>query len=208
MDPQRPAPDTQASRAALEVAQKYLSPALLNHSLRSWLWALGFANGDTAVDDELLYVASLLHDVGLVETFDSHRTDFEAAGGAVAAVFAAGAGWDRARREHLDAAIVAHMSPDPMPAGGIEGHLLDLATGLDITGTRPDELPKQYMAAVLQRYPRLDIATDFALRIQDQASRKPDSAAARVVREGVVEGLVANPLETITGLGTTGGVSQ
>jgi hypothetical protein len=44
-------------------------------------------------DPELLYVASLFHDFGLVPEFDSHTISFEKAGGHVARVFAAGAGW-------------------------------------------------------------------------------------------------------------------
>lgn len=197
MDALTPAPDTAAARAALKVATEYLSPALFNHSVRSWLWALGFAevDGDTEVDGELLYVAALLHDFGLVEPFDSHRTDFEVAGGQVASVLAAGAEWSDARRNQLAAAIVAHMAPGPMPAGGIEGHLLDIATGLDISGARPDALPREFICAVLEHYPRLDLAEDFSARGSDQAERKPSSQAARIVRDGLANKLMDHPLE-------------
>src|ERR1700733_2068455 len=92
-------PDTAASRAALDVASAYHSPALLNHSLRAYVWAAadGTARG-IGFDPELLYVAALFHDLGLVPAFDSDAVPFEEAGGHVGRVFAAGAGWPAQRR--------------------------------------------------------------------------------------------------------------
>lgn len=199
MNPDLLPPDTPAARAALAVATEYLTPSLLNHSIRSWRWALGFAELDAVgtIDEELLYVGAVLHDVSLLEPFDAHRTPFEHAGGAVASVLAAGAGWDAGRRAHLAAAIVAHMSPDPVPAGGVEGRLLDVATSLDIAGARPDDLPRDYRVAVLAAHPRLDLAREFAQLAADQAERKPASQAARIVRGGVAAKLTANPLERL-----------
>src|SRR5687767_10918151 len=103
-------PSTPACAAALEVATAYCSPALLNHSVRAYLWAV--AHADThgiAFDDELLFVAAMFHDLGLVKEFDSHTVPFEEAGGHVAWVFGAGAGWPVARRQRLSEVIVRHM---------------------------------------------------------------------------------------------------
>ncbi|MCU1413055.1 MAG: cyanamide hydratase, partial [Microbacteriaceae bacterium] len=91
--------------------------------------------------------------------------------------------------------IVAHMATGPIPEGGIEGRLLDVATGLDISGVRPDALPRDFVDAVLERYPRLDLAVEFAELAIDQAERKPESQAARIVRNGVAQKLRDNPLE-------------
>ena len=92
-------PESPVRRGALEVATAYCSPALLNHSLRSYVWASTYAEArGIGHDDELLYVSSLLHDIGLVKEFDSHTVPFEEAGGHVAWVFAAGAGWPAERR--------------------------------------------------------------------------------------------------------------
>ena len=74
--------------------------------IAAWLRGLGQerfeqAFRDSEIDAELLFVASLLHDLGLVPAFDAHAVDFEHAGGAVARVFAAGAGWPEARQRRL-----------------------------------------------------------------------------------------------------------
>ena len=65
-------PDSTAAALALEVAERFHSPALLNHCRRSHLWAAEYARArGIAVDAELLYVAAMLHDIGLVPAFDS-----------------------------------------------------------------------------------------------------------------------------------------
>ena len=61
-------PQTRAATAALSVATRFYSPALLNHCIRSYLWGAmyGAAHG-IAFDAELYYVSALLHDIGLTD---------------------------------------------------------------------------------------------------------------------------------------------
>ncbi len=189
-------PDTAACRSALDVATEYYSPALLNHCVRSYLWAahLGAARV-MSVDAELLYVAAVLHDLGLLAEFDNHALPFEVGGGHVAAVFAAGAGWPAERRRRVAAVIVAHMSNSLDPGADPEGFLLERATAFDISGRAPDDFPEELRSAVLDRYPRLDLAAEFIACFAEQARRKPGSQAAAAVRTGIAARLAANPLE-------------
>ena len=189
-------PDTAACRAAREVATAYCSPALLNHSVRAYLWAAGYAlTKGIAFDAELLYVAAMLHDVGLVKEFDSHTVAFEEAGGHVAWVFAAGAGWPIARRRRVAEVIVRHMWDAVDVGEDPEGHLLELSTGMDISGRRTEDIPADLRADVLARYPRLGLAAEFVLCFQDQARRKPDGLAAKLVARGFAARVAANPLD-------------
>jgi hypothetical protein len=175
-------PATPACRASLEVAAAYCSPALLNHSVRAYLWAAGYgvARG-IAFDAELLYVSAMLHDLGLVKEFDSHSVPFEEAGGHVAWVFGAGAGWPVARRRRAAEVIVRHMWDAVDVAQDPEGHLL--------------ELPAELHADVLARYPRLGLAEEFVACFRDQAARKPQSLAATFVSRGFAARVAANPLD-------------
>ena len=71
------------------------------------------------VFDELLYLSSMLHDLGLVKEFDSHQVPFEEAGGHVAWVFGAGAGWsvERSRRAAqviVHRGLAARMAANPL----------------------------------------------------------------------------------------------
>jgi hypothetical protein len=190
-------PDTAASAAALEVASAYESPALLNHSLRAYVWAA--AHGMTCgigFDPELLYVAALFHDLGLVPAFDSHAVPFEEAGGHVARVFAAGAGWPAGRRERLAEVIIRHMQPQVDVSVDPEGYLLARATETEIIGANADDFSPGFRAEVLERYPRLDITENFLACFEDQAKRKPDSPAALSVRSGLATRMAGNPLDS------------
>jgi HD superfamily phosphodiesterase len=77
-----PAPDSEAARASFQIAERYYSPALLNHCIRSYYFAAaaGLEQG-LSFDPELLYVASILHDLGLTEPFDSHTMPSKRPGG-------------------------------------------------------------------------------------------------------------------------------
>ncbi|MFE7663466.1 HD domain-containing protein [Streptomyces celluloflavus] len=189
-------PDTSVCRAALEVATEYCPPALLNHSVRAYLWAAAYgAANDIAFDAELLYVAATLHDIGLVKEFDSHTVPFEAAGGHVAWAFAAGAGWPVSRRVRASEVIVRHMWDEVDVSLDPESHLLVFSTSLDISGRRTDAVPAALRAEVLERYPRLDLGDEFVACFKEQADRKPDSSAAAAIRNGIAGRIAANPLD-------------
>jgi hypothetical protein len=191
-----PVPDTAAATAAREVARSFHTDAFLHHCVRSYLWAAALATSEgTAFDAELLYVAAMLHDLGLVEPFDSHGAAFEFAGGSVGWVFAAGAGWPPARRERVRQIIVAHMADTVDAAEDPEGALLNRGTGVDISGRGLDLLPALLRSEVVQHWPRLTLAAEFTDCFRDQAARKPDGAAGRAIRSGLPERMAANPLE-------------
>ena len=189
-------PETPAAGAALSVATRYYPPALLNHCVRSYLWGAmyGRAHG-IAFDDELYHVSALLHDIGLTEVFDSHRLPFENAGGHLAWVFGTAAGWPADRAARAAQIIVLHMRGDVSPADDPEAHVLQVATSWEVVGRRPEEFPPDARAEMLARYPRLGFGTEFLACFQDQARRKPDSAAAASVGNDVAGRIAANPLE-------------
>jgi hypothetical protein len=192
-----PVPTTPAAVAAAEVLAHFSPPALVHHCHRSYLMAAALALKEgVAVDTELLYVASLLHDLALEPAFDNHRLPFEEAGAHLAWVFTAGAGWPVERRHRAGAIIVAHMQGTDR-AVDPEGDLLDLATGLDISGRNAERWPEALLAEIVGAYPRLDLASRFIACFQDQATRKPESSAANAVRSGMVERIANNPLETL-----------
>ena len=190
-------PDTAASAAALEVASAYQSPAFLNHSLRAYVWAAAYGmTRGIGSDPELLYVAALFHDLGLVPAFDSHAVSFEEAGGHVGRVFAAGAGWPAERRERLAEVIIRHMWPRVDVSVDPEGYLLARATETEIIGTNVNDFPPGFRAEVLERHPRLDITENFLACFEAQAKRKPDSSAAVSVRSGLSTRMAGNPLDS------------
>jgi hypothetical protein len=189
-------PDTAVCHAAVEVVSEYSSPALVNHCLRSYIWGASYAQRrNIAFDPELLFVAAMLHDIGLTQEFDSHTIPFEEAGGHVAWVFAAGAGWSVARRRRVSEVIVRHMWDSVEVTADPEGYLLEIATGLDISGRHPEWWPEALRQEVIAEIPRVGLRDEFLRCFQEQASRKPGSTAAQAVASGIAGRLAANVLD-------------
>jgi hypothetical protein len=190
-------PQTPAAAAALAVANRFYSPALLNHCVRSYLWGTMYgARHDIAYDDELYYVSALLHDIGLTEAFDSHRLPFENAGGELAWVFGTAAGWSADRAARANEIIVLHMRDDVPAADDPESHMLQVATSWEVVGRRPKEFPPEARGDVLARYPRHGFGAEFTACFEDQAERKPGSTAAASLANDGARRIVANPLES------------
>ena len=59
----------------------------------------------------------------------------------------------------------------------------------------PSDIPGDVRAEVLRRYPRLGLAEEFVACFRDQAERKPDSLAAKLVGRGFAARVAANPLD-------------
>jgi len=191
-----PQPENSTARAALDVATAYFSPTLLNHCLRSYLWAASYGiTYGIDFDAELLYVSAMLHDIGLVKEFDSHTVPFEEAGGHVAWVFGAGAGWPVERRGRAAEVIVRHMWNKVDVNADPEGHLLEIGTGLDISGRDAGKWPAAFRSEVVRRIPRLTLADEFLRCFEDQARRKPASSAAAAVKGGLAGRIAANVLD-------------
>ncbi|MFD6226950.1 HD domain-containing protein [Streptomyces sp. NPDC060232] len=188
--------DTPSARAALEIASEYADTALLNHSVRSYAFGARYA-ADHGLDhdEELFYVAALLHDLGLTAPFDSHTLPFEEAGGHVARVLTAGLGWPADRRARAEEIIVRHMRADVGASEDVESHLLQVGTSADVSGARVAGFDPSFTARLLDAHPRAGFGPVFTALVEDQARRKPDCAAAAYVAGGAAGRIAANPLD-------------
>ena len=189
-------PDSRLAREVEELVCAVEPPFLTNHSFRSHFFAVALADrDDVSFDPELLYVASLLHDVGLVEEFDTGKC-FEEDSADAAARLAAEDGWTAERRDQLAEAIRLHVANEIDLADGPEAYLLWHSTGLDVGGHRHEELSAGTVEAVLTAYPRLDFKEGFTALIAHQGEQKPACWAARAMQAGLAQRVAAAPYET------------
>ena len=189
-------PQTPAATAALSVATRFYSPALLNHCVRSYLWGAAYAGAHgIAFDDELYYVSAILHDIALTDPFDSHKVAFEEAGGDLAWVFGVATGWSSNRAARAEEIIVLHMRDDVSATIDPESHLLQVATSWDVVGRRAEEFPPEMRTEILASYPRIGFGAEFVACFEDQARRKPASAAAASIANNGAQRIAANPLD-------------
>jgi hypothetical protein len=166
------APDTTTALAA-EALCRAVSPGwLVNHGLRAYLWARLLATQD--FDDELLYVACVLHDLGLVDRFARRDgTCFTLASGDAAVAFAAEHGWEPARREALANAIALHLNVRVALGDGVEAHLVHEGVALDVIGNRARALTPAQRDAVVARHPRDGFKQQFVAGYRDIAAATP-----------------------------------
>lgn len=174
-----------------------VEPAFLaNHSFRSHFFAVALAErDDVRFDAELLYVAALMHDIGLLAEFDTGAC-FEDDGAAAAGRLAGAEGWPSDRAEALAEAIRLHVAAEIDLADGEEAYLLWHSTGLDVGADRYAEVSPETVARLLAAYPRLDFKEGFTDLIADQAERKPSCWAARAIGGGLRERIAAAPFES------------
>jgi hypothetical protein len=128
----------------------------------------------------------MLHDLGVTSHFDAVAVPFEVAGGAVGSVFALGAGWSAERAARVAEIVERHMWVSVDPAMDAEGHLLEVATSLDVSGVGMERWREDDLRAVTAALPRLGFSDAFDGLVHDQAGRKPGSAAARLDHSGNV----------------------
>ncbi|WP_278261117.1 phosphohydrolase [Nocardia sp. AG03] len=165
-------PDTALARAAELEAREHLSDALLAHSYRTYFFARALAELDGVDhDDEIGYVASLLHDLKL-ETPTPGRC-FAVVGGESAAVFARRHGAPEDRAESIGAAIAAHLNPDAAARLGDPGGFVSAGASVDVLGSRLADLDPRFVEELLTRQPRHQLKRVLATRFAAEADAVP-----------------------------------
>jgi hypothetical protein len=172
-------PGTPRARQTWEFVKAAVSESIANHSARSYLFARllaahrGMRPGHD-YDDELLFFACALHDMGLSERGNGTQR-FEADGADVAAEFLAAQGVSSGDIDVVWQAIALHTS------GGIaarRGPICELTRGgvlLDIDADRAI-VSDDVAGAIHAVYPRLTMARELVDAIVAQAKARPAKA--------------------------------
>ncbi|MFF0267100.1 HD domain-containing protein [Kribbella sp. NPDC004536] len=167
-------------------ARSTLPDPLLQHSIRSWLWGCMLAEVDRIeYDEERLYVAALLHDVGLADRPGPEAACFAVHGSRVAHRVVIDAGGTDLFADAVADAIAAHFNVEvPLPWGP-EAHLLHAGTHLDVVGLRITELARSTVADVHTRAPRDGFPDHFITAMREEAAHRRNSRAGVLWRLGM-----------------------
>jgi hypothetical protein len=179
-------PTSALASAAEAEARSRLSPALLNHSYRTFAFgaALG-ALADIDVDRELLFAAAMLHDTGLAGPVNG--VDFTLASAGVARDVAEVVGLSTAATETMRTAITLHYSPGVTLADGPVAYLLSAGAGMDVAGLRSWKLPPQVLSEVVAHRPRLGFKREFAAAFRAEAAAVPRGRVDLLRRYGAFD---------------------
>src|SRR4051812_47052835 len=188
-----PVPDSALARYARDLIAEVAEPFLVNHSVRAYAWAVELARHDgLGFDAEILYVAALLHDIGLVPAYDVGGC-FEIDGAVAARSFVLEHGCPEPRAGRIQDVIARHMLAELPADATVEDTLLSDSTGTDVTGYRFGDIRADVPPAVVAAYPRLDFKRRFGDLFVDQARRKPHCRVAEMVASGKLEAIRAAP---------------
>lgn len=170
------APDSDLARKAAALAEQAHPPVLLNHVHRTWWFAefLG-RRRQMGYDRELVYLASLLHDLGLSP---HHAADkrFEVDGADAASRFLHAHDYPPAKTDLVWDAIALHSSHDIADRRAPEVALVHFGAHVDVMGLRLDEISPQLIDDTLALYPRLGFKQAFTAALAEVARTKPHTA--------------------------------
>lgn len=166
-------PDTEICIAAKELARDRSSPWLFNHVMRTFRFGHQAGSLQQAqYDEEMLFLGSVLHDLGLVEAFIGEGR-FEVDGADAAAEFLSKQGYSDKKIAVIWDAIALHATLDIPQRKQPEIALLQLGAGIDIGAIPKTLLSPEFIEIVLAEYPRLGFKEAMLEAMTEVIRRKP-----------------------------------
>ncbi|MFI7001291.1 HD domain-containing protein [Nocardia sp. NPDC050175] len=165
-------PDSTLARAAEVEAHESLSPHVLGHSYRTYFFGRVLAELDGArYDDEVAYIACLLHDLQL-----EHPTPgscFAVTGAKRAVDFVSSAGATPTQVQAIGHAIATHITPGDGKNLSDPGRFIYAGASVDVIGSRMSELDPTWVAELLKRHPRLNFSKHMITALTNEAKAMP-----------------------------------
>jgi hypothetical protein len=170
-------PDSAICRQAEERLRDTSSAVFVHHSFRAYYFsavAYEAAGKPVPLDRETLYVATLLHDVGLFEASrPAHERCFTIGSARDARRIMSDAGWESERQDRATMAICANLNPFVSIAEfGAEAHFFSHGGLIEVLAeewrVHPDNL-----AEILARHPRTGLAVETKRLVRNEAHRNP-----------------------------------
>ncbi len=170
-------PDTQPAQVAEAYLREVATAPMVNHSLRTYYFSgilYELSGLKQPLDREALYVAALLHDVGLFQTAPPENEHCFSVGGArEARRIAKAAGWDEARQDRVAVAITTNLNPFVSLAEfGPEAHFMNVGGLVEVIAQEWKVHPEN-VTDILDRYPRTGFAADSLQQVAGEMQRNP-----------------------------------
>jgi len=174
-------PDSALTREATELIRDTTSELIFHHSRRVFLFgALQSRHLGIAPNPELLYLAALFHDTGLVAPYRSAEQRFELDGADTAREFLTARGHSGHDADVVWTAIALHTTPevpyrmDPVIAATTAG------VETDVLGIRLDAIGTDARDAVTSAHPRPNFKNEILRAFADGFSDRPDTTFGTV----------------------------
>lgn len=148
-------PDSRLARAATELIRDTESDLLYHHSVRVYFWgSLLGRRRQLRFDPELLYIASMFHDLGLTSRYQQSPLRFEVDGANAARDFLRSHGVAESDIATVWAAIALHTTPGIPEHMHPEIALIQAGAGMDVAGRGYQDFGDDEREAVIAAHPR------------------------------------------------------
>jgi hypothetical protein len=180
-------PETAAVAEATRFVQKTIGPLLYHHSRRVFLFGQIHAERlGMKPDPELLYLAAMFHDTGLVAPFSDAEQRFEVDGADHGRKFLLERGFSAAAADTVWTAIALHTTPGIPDRMGPEVAATYLGVATDVLGFGLGELHADQVSEIVAVHPRGDFKNEFLRAYFDGFKNRPETTIG-TVNSDVVE---------------------
>lgn len=182
-------PDSALCRAVTEVVRDTESELLFNHSSRVYFFgALAGTQRHLRYDRELLYTATMFHDMGLTAAHGSADLRFEVDGANAASAFLKAHGIAQTDLDAVWAAIALHTTPGIPEFMHPVIALTTAGVEMDVLGLTYDQYPDAVREAVVRAFPRTEqFKEDIIQAFYDGIRHKPDTTFGNVKADVIAD---------------------
>jgi hypothetical protein len=174
-------PVTAAATDATRFLREATGPLLFHHSTRVFLFGSLHARAlGLQPDPELLYVAAMFHDTGLLAPFSDAEQRFEIDGADHAHKFLLDRGFPRSSAEVVWAAIALHTTPGIPGRMGPETAATHYGVLTDAVGWGLDGLGRDEVDAIVAAHPRGNFKEEFLQVFVEGLRARPDTTYGTV----------------------------
>jgi len=168
-------PDTELAKAVTGLVGAVSPVPLFNHVTRSFIFGSIFgASKGLAFDPELLFVAAMMHDLGLTDPYIADAR-FEIDGADAAARILRERGYPEAKIDLVWEAIALHASMEIPMRRAPEVAIVHVGVFMD-AGFNADKIPAPVIHEVFEALPRLNSSAHMIEAIGAVLRRKPHTA--------------------------------
>jgi hypothetical protein len=174
-------PDSSLAKDATELIRDTTTELIFHHSRRVFLFgSLQSRQLQISPDPELLYVAALFHDTGLVSPYRGSAQRFEMDSADAARYFLISHGFSRAETDVVWTAIALHTTPE-VPYG-MDPVIAATTAGVetDVLGLRLDAIEAANIDAVTSVHPRPNFKAEILQAFADGFKDRPNTTFGTV----------------------------
>ncbi|MFG2679666.1 HD domain-containing protein [Streptomyces sp. NPDC048392] len=174
-------PDSKLAREATALIRDTTPPLIFHHSRRVYLFgSLQAVARGLRPDPELLYVAALFHDTGLVPPYRGDDQRFELDGADQARAFLLGHGGSEADAGTVWTAVALHTTPEVPYRLAPEIAATTAGVETDVLGVNLSALTRAEIDAVTAAHPRPDFKKQILQAFTDGFRHRPDTTFGTV----------------------------